>query len=360
MPGLRTLRRIALSFCGALALALTLARGNAIAADPPLSDEFGTPFQMRLVADRTILEVYGSFSPALAPDFETVIAQERDLRVVRLESPGGNVGAAVRVAAAIRKRGLATYVGNRCASACTLAFLGGRQRWVAPDARVGFHQAHSEKGGASEPGNRALRQAYESVGMPQDFIAHVLATPPTEIWVPSQAELRAMHVTTADPPDAVLALRSAETPNLNSARALLKTAPDEALIRFAAAFTVAVARLQENNPEACWTFAHGGKGNELSTLPQADLDAIAAAMKHLAEAAKYQQVPPLDPDQRQKATRDLFAAMRANGQGAVLEGLRPNAAHAAFCPALRAMLQAALAGAGEHRSAGLRALLAGG
>jgi hypothetical protein len=359
MPGLPTIRRGPLSLCGALVLVLCLACGKAGAADPPLSVEFGIPYQMRLVADRTVLEVYGSFSSSLAPGFEAVIARERDLRVVRLESPGGYLLPAMQIATMIQQRGLATYVGRSCASACTVAFLGGRQRWLAPGARLGFHQARAEVG-PSDQANKALRLAYEKSGVPPAFIAHVLSTPPANLWIPSPAELRAVRFTTDDPPASVLALSGGEAPKSGDLKAMLQTAPDDALVQFTAALSDAMLRLQEVNPEGCWAFAHEGHGSELNALPQTDLEAIKTAMQHLAEAPRFKRVSPPDAEQRQQAGQELVAIMRLNGQAAALEGLRPGADHAVFCPALHAMLQTALALPVERRITALRALLSGG
>jgi hypothetical protein len=357
MPLLPTLRSIWPPFA-ALALAVCLLPGAARAADPPMAVEFGVPYQMRVLAGRSVLEVYGSFSPGLAADFQAVIAHEPGLRVVHFESPGGHVLAAMQIATMIEQRGLDTYVGRMCASACTLAFLGGRQRWLAPSAKLGFHQARAERG-SNELANKYVRQAYEKFGMPEGFIAHVLRTPPSDLWVPSQAELRAVHYTTDDPPAPMVATAGSEAPRLGDAKTLLRTAPNDALVQFAAALADALARLQEMKPEACFSFAHEGHGNELAALPRNDLEPIEAAMKYLADSSRYQQVPPLDAEQQRQASQDLFVFMRTHGQAAVLEGLRPGADHAAFCPALQAMLKTALAMPGPRQPTALRALLSG-
>jgi hypothetical protein len=341
-----------------MALALCLACGRA-AVGSPLPLEFGVPYQMRVVAGGTVLEFYGSFVPQVAPDFEAAIANGRDLRVVHFESPGGQLVTAVQVAAMIQKRGLTTYVGHLCASACTVAFLGGRERWIAPGAQLGFHQARSDSG-PSEPGNKFLRLFYEKLGMPPAFVDHVMGTFPADLWLPSREELRAVHYTTADPPPAALALGGGPAPQVADARLLLRTAPDEAVAQYATVLSLAVFRLQAIRPEACWAFAHDGRGTELEALPPGDLVVVMAAVRHLAEELRYQQVPPLNAEQRQQAGQDLVAAMRTNGQGAFLVGLQPGADHAAFCPAFGTALQAALALPGLRRGSALRTLLSSG
>jgi hypothetical protein len=355
MPALATLKRRPLVLCGVLMLFIGLATGRAGSAEPPPpAGEDGRPYRLQVVAGGTVLEVDGSFGPDLVADFEAAVDRGSELRAVRLESPGGRVLAAWQVAAIIQKRGLSTYVGRLCASACTLAFLAGRERWLGPDARLGFHQARTEDG-SSQAANKILGEDYEKLGVPPAFVAHILSTAPADLWVPSRSELRAAHVTTTDPPASMLALGDGPAPRLGDVGVLLRTAPEDALMEFATAWSDALYRLQQRDPEACWAFAHEGRGNALDVLPRADLEDFIAGLKYVAEASRYEQVMPLDASQQQQARRELFAAMRANGEGDLLQGLQPGANHAAFCPALRALLHVAME---ARRPAALRALLA--
>jgi hypothetical protein len=78
--------------------------------------------------------------------------------VVVFDSPGGVLLQSLKLGEAIRKAGLYTTVarydrgshrftsGGECVSACAYAFLGGVQRHVADDARLGVHQFSCEPG----------------------------------------------------------------------------------------------------------------------------------------------------------------------------------------------------------------------
>src|SRR5689334_9866491 len=110
-----------------------------VAAAP--SAEFDTPYQLRLSDNGSVLELSGSFSWALPQSFQALLAGAPDVRMIRLESPGGHVQPAIEIATLIHERGLDTYVGRFCASACTIAFLGGRQRRLGAGSRLRFHQA---------------------------------------------------------------------------------------------------------------------------------------------------------------------------------------------------------------------------
>ena len=69
--------------------------------------------------------------------------------VVIFNSDGGNVLAGILIGEEIFKKKLATQVrnGERCASACAIAWLGGTKRFMGSEARVGFHAAYNSETG---------------------------------------------------------------------------------------------------------------------------------------------------------------------------------------------------------------------
>ena len=342
----------------ALALVAWLACGIAIAVPSPTA-EFDIPYQIRVESEGTILEVSGSFSWALPQNVQAVLAAAPQVRLVRLESPGGHVLPAMQTANIIQQHGLDTYVGRLCASACTIAFLGGRQRWLAPGARLGFHEAHAP-GLPAEQVNEYLRAAYETFHVPPSFVSHVLRTPATDLWFPTPAELRAVHYTTGDPPDSVLAADHGWPPRLSDFAQRLWTAPDEAVLQFGAALSALLVQLQAMNPEACWAFAHEGPDAPQTALPQTALDAIAAAGKYLPTTERKPRDKTADAEQSRKATTELIAFIREKGLAPSMQGLRPGADHAAFCPSLHALLQAVLAQPESRRAGAVRAVLSPG
>src|SRR5205085_443995 len=62
---------------------------------------------------------------------------------VAFSSNGGSLAAGLRIGEAIRRKGFSTFVpdGRHCASACAFAWLGGIERFLGTDARIGFHAA---------------------------------------------------------------------------------------------------------------------------------------------------------------------------------------------------------------------------
>ncbi|HVI89036.1 MAG TPA: hypothetical protein VM659_12075, partial [Dongiaceae bacterium] len=117
------------------------------------------------------------------------------VQVVHLNSPGGIAHEGYLLSRLITERHLATYTSVLCASACTEAFLGGSPRYLAKDAKLGFHSASRSLGGTSwDVVNDALRRFYKEAGLPDAFIDRALRTPPNDVWFPTNEELRAAHV----------------------------------------------------------------------------------------------------------------------------------------------------------------------
>ena len=103
--------------------------------------------------------------------------------VVVFDSIGGNLIAGIEIGKAIRLKGFSTLVpdGTLCASACALAWLGGKTRWAGPDARIAFHAAWKlENGRKVETGSgNALVGAYlQSLGLSEDAIIFITSAPP--------------------------------------------------------------------------------------------------------------------------------------------------------------------------------------
>jgi hypothetical protein len=169
-----------------LLLACGIARAQTIPSSP--TAEFGTPYEIRILNDGEVIEISGSFSWAVPQNLSVVLTRVPNLKTVWLDSPGGLVLAALRVKDMIRARGAGTHVQKLCASACTLAFLGGTERTIAPGARLGFHQASAPNVRPAQL-DPVMRRAYQLSDVPAPFIDHVLATPPQSLWVPSMAEL---------------------------------------------------------------------------------------------------------------------------------------------------------------------------
>jgi hypothetical protein len=201
------LGRRCLPIIGALVL-LAAAPAGATEQAPSPTFEFEGPYAVRVLHQGLEIAIIGTFSWAMPQQVGAALAEAPLARRVLLDSPGGHVKAAMDVADLIRARNLDTYVSRMCASACTIAYLAGHQRFATETARLGFHQAHGP-GLSAASSDQVLRAAYQRYSLPPAFLAHVLRTPPQELWVPDLAELRRVGVVTDVAPGGALAAAAA-------------------------------------------------------------------------------------------------------------------------------------------------------
>src|SRR5262245_36283014 len=106
--------------------------------------------------------------------------------VVAFSSDGGNLFAGIEIGKTIRLKSFATAVldGQRCASACALAWLGGLPRFMGRTGNVGFHAAYIERDGrASESGvGNALVGSYlTQIGLSETAVVYITQAAPTEL-----------------------------------------------------------------------------------------------------------------------------------------------------------------------------------
>ncbi len=151
------------------------------------------PYSIRLMRDGTEAEIVGGFKYGLTNDFAVVTKVARQLKVVHLDSIGGRLGEGEKLFKLIRERGLNTYVSSKCLSACTLAFAGGRERFLLKGATLGFHKGGFP--GVSEGEFDTLQQnVFVAAGFDATFVQRALSTPHKDMWRPSPDILLAAGV----------------------------------------------------------------------------------------------------------------------------------------------------------------------
>jgi hypothetical protein len=152
-------------------------------------------FQVR--ADGKSLLLKGGINDGTAESLANALELAPSVRTVVLQSAGGWIRQGNMIAKVISDRGLSTYVEHECSSACTIAFLAGKQRAGEPRSRIGFHSFKSIGADTSDSTSASTaRQTYLRAGLSPAFIAKVVATPHDKMWYPSHDELLAEGVLT--------------------------------------------------------------------------------------------------------------------------------------------------------------------
>jgi hypothetical protein len=164
-------------------------------ADATDADRFGQAgYSVTVEGDRLI--VSGSLAWGLLDKAERALAENSQIQIVVLEGPGGHVGVGTRLGDMIKARGLDTLTTEFCASACTEAFVAGKNRYLREGAKLGFHAVGGDSENAIEMGKRRSIEHMRAAGLTEDFIARSFETPADSLWYPTYDELREANVIT--------------------------------------------------------------------------------------------------------------------------------------------------------------------
>lgn len=155
----------------------------------------------------TSIEIEG---PIEAGDFASfnqqaaALAGRKDI-VVALKSPGGDLKAALMIGGLIIDKKWATFVYDKCESACAMIWLGGARRFISPVAGIGFHAASYENGGESGQGSAAIAVYMRDLGLSTEAVLWATGAGPSDIrWLtPEKAKILGIALTVLDP-DTVL------------------------------------------------------------------------------------------------------------------------------------------------------------
>jgi len=112
--------------------------------------------------------------------FVRLVGARKKPAVVFLDGPGGAAWTGLQIGRLIRRYGCLTAVADdtQCTSACALAWLGGKERYMGSNARIGFHAASvtdNSDASASAAANAVIGAYLHEVGI-TDFNAIIYLT----------------------------------------------------------------------------------------------------------------------------------------------------------------------------------------
>lgn len=149
------------------------------------------PYTIRLLRQGTEVELSGGMPAGTADALKTMLDAAPQIKVVHLNSIGGFVAEGEKIRKLIEQRGLVTYTSTQCASACTVAYLGGTSRYLSPRAKLGFHSARFGSLDATEDldFNSSMTATFRRFGASEAFIKKAFSTPSKDMWYPAHDEL---------------------------------------------------------------------------------------------------------------------------------------------------------------------------
>ncbi|NRP13399.1 MULTISPECIES: hypothetical protein [unclassified Aliiroseovarius] len=183
----------------------------ALQTTPFLSDEPYAEMRNRhyaaqydLFAEGEVVQLTGVIALGATRDLQHLLQTHPDVTRIELDSDGGHIFEARGIARLVLEQKLDSHVTRRCSSACTLVFVAGQRRLLAPGARLGFHGyalGEAEKLprfdiAAEQERDRSFLR---SRGVSETFLARIYQSGPDEIWFPSVEELEAAGVVTQSP-----------------------------------------------------------------------------------------------------------------------------------------------------------------
>jgi len=158
-------------------------------------------YHIRLVNGDSDLEIRGPMGYGLTETVQKTLEQAPWIKRIHLNSPGGLMDEGRKLHDLIRARHLDTYSERGCYSACTLAFVAGKERTIHAQAKLGFHRpcllGWDTRSMQAEI--ELAKRYYMSAGVAEEFVARVQNTPHDQIWFPSPEELLAAGVITSTP-----------------------------------------------------------------------------------------------------------------------------------------------------------------
>ncbi|MFK7993326.1 MAG: hypothetical protein AB8B87_04250 [Granulosicoccus sp.] len=160
-----------------------------------MNDEHASRYSITLSADNYSLLIDGTIELGITRALKATLQQSPQVHTVILNSEGGNIYEGRGLARLIIDKQLDTHVDTLCASACIIAFSGGKVRSSSLRARFGFHQYRLEADYtiiATDVGKEQRRdqQLLLDAGVGTEFVQGVFSQPSASMWWPALEELQ--------------------------------------------------------------------------------------------------------------------------------------------------------------------------
>ena len=151
-------------------------------------------YSLQLSDNNRTLMLQGDITLGATKAVAGILAANPQIRVLALQSGGGNIYEARGLAKLARDSQLDTLAVDLCSSACTIAFIGGDARQLAPGARLGFHQYKVDADYVVPFANPQAeqqrdREIFRDSGVEDWFLEVMFQEHSGSIWYPSVAEL---------------------------------------------------------------------------------------------------------------------------------------------------------------------------
>jgi hypothetical protein len=166
-----------------------------------MEQDRASKYSLTLDQNAMHVNVKGAFEFGMTENLAKFLDLYPKVTGVVLESDGGQVYEGRGMAYMVKNRKLDTYVYGICKSACATAFIGGANRYLGKNAKLGFHQYGLELKFPNPLYDVKAEQEkeiefYRLQGITANFLERVFSSPHSNIWFPSNDDLIASGVAT--------------------------------------------------------------------------------------------------------------------------------------------------------------------
>lgn len=149
------------------------------------------PHFIRIMNNGTEVELNGGIEFGVSSELLLVLEANPKIKIIHLNSLGGRISEAIKLAALVSKYQLTTYTKTRCLSACPIVFLAGKEKLLGHEAQLGFHSASVGNASGSEVKelNKELIAELKKAKVANWLIKKATTINAENIWNPTNQEL---------------------------------------------------------------------------------------------------------------------------------------------------------------------------
>ncbi|MCH7880233.1 MAG: hypothetical protein IIB69_01415 [Proteobacteria bacterium] len=151
-------------------------------------------YSLSLQKNATLIYLTGTLDFGITGNMEAMLINNPGIHGIVLSSTGGMVSEGRGLFRLIDQYELDTFVYGECSSACALAFIAGNKRYMAANARLGFHQYNLQLQSPFQPVDVIEAQKHDlkllrKKHISSQFLERVFKQPSHLIWFPTVREL---------------------------------------------------------------------------------------------------------------------------------------------------------------------------
>jgi ATP-dependent protease ClpP protease subunit len=149
------------------------------------------PLTIRVMNQGTEIELQGGLDFGTSVKLKQILANNPSVKIIHLNSQGGRIEEAKKLAAIVKMNKLITYSKTQCSSACPIVFIAGKEKLLGNDAKLGFHSASfgGVSGSEFEELNKELLSQFGKENVSSWFVKKVSKVSSEDVWYPSTEEL---------------------------------------------------------------------------------------------------------------------------------------------------------------------------